>query len=186
MHSQTDLISFIANQHLHTAAVGGVHLQLIQPFSQSCESVFSCNIIHWEQRKRSLTAVEPWTAFPSLWQNLVHPHFLTTAWKKWKVLGKEASATHSSQSWNTLGCAHPKSLQDYRTQAPLRVKIKFTNRNILPVGSAELGHTEYFKIGILSPNFMYKYMHTLLLKTWTELKATFRHWQLNNCIYINH
>lgn len=28
---------------------------------------------------------------------------------------------------------------------------------------------------------MYKDMHTLLLKTWTELKATFGH-----CIYINH
>lgn len=91
-------------------------------------------------------------------------------------LQKEASTTHSSQSWNTLGCAHTKSLQDYRTKAPLQVKIIFTNRNILPVASAELGHTEYFKIGILSPNFMYKDMHTLLLKTWTELKATLGHW----------
>lgn len=89
---------------------------------------------------------------------------------------KKASITHSSQSWNTLGCAHPKSPQDYRTQAPLSVKIRFINRNILPVGSAELGHTECFKIGIFSPDFMYKYMHTLLLKTWTELKATFGHW----------
>lgn len=159
MHSQTDLISFIANQHLHRAAGGGEHLQLVQPPSQSCESGFSGNIIHWEQRKRSLTAVEPWATFPLLWQNFIHPHFLTGKNKRCKELQKEASSSHSSQSWNTLGWA-PSGLQN---TTALEGKSDLPTETFYLLVVLNLA-TEYFKIGILSANFMYKYMHTLLLK----------------------